>query len=139
MRTSKYPLKLLFSRLVTASTLILLSSFSSGVAPIKAHFIMGMDIQGQRLNPYKDCEEGYVTCDNMLLVAGNLGQLLQIDKYGKRLYGQDSANELYKEQIAWIKQRSDICGADVLHLPRSQAERVCFIQQNEARSQAYFY
>ena len=255
MRTPKYRLNLLFSRLVAASTLILSSSLSSGVAPIEAHFIMGMDVQGQRLNLYKDCEEGYVTCDNMLLVAGNVGQLLQISEYGKRLgqapdsvilypantkhslckdgvtpcmfqgyrfegedfngfvdtarqeitisshwttdtatlpyqenatylplvsepvsqsvsqsasqskridrlyqvsdqalndgyktarsdvkrlYGSKSANDLYKEQIAWIKQRSDICGADIHHLPRSQAEKVCFIQKNDSRMTDYF-
>lgn len=230
------PLTLLLS-------LLLLSPFATAVAPIEAHFIMGMDVQGQRLNLYQDCVEGNVTCDNMLLVAPNVGQLLQIKEYGKRLekspstielypaktkhslckdgvtpcrfqgysfdgedfsgfidtskqeisiyshwttdsetlfyqenpiylplasqskrikrlyrlsdnalnesykttqsevrclYGQNSAAELKKEQRQWIKQRSDICGADVDHLPRNQAEKVCFIRKNESRMNDYF-
>lgn len=230
-------------RLAILLSLLLLSTFAEAIAPIEAHFIMGMDVQGQRLNLYKDCQEGYVTCDNMLLVAPNLGQLLQINDYGKRLekahstivlypantkhstckdgvtpcrfqgysfegeefngfidtskqeisiyshwttdtatlsyqqsptylplisqadkvnriyeasdkalndgyiitqsevrrlYGKSSAQELSKEQVDWIKQRSNICGADVNHQPRNQAETVCFIQKNASRMNDFF-
>lgn len=233
----------LFKHLAIIASLLLFSPFVAAVAPIEAHFIMGMDVQGQRLNLYKDCEEGYVTCDNMLLVASNLGQLLQVNDYGrrigkeqstidlypaktkhsickdgvtpcrfqgysfdgedfngfidtatlkiaiysnwttdqatlsyaenptylplvsqakklnrlyqtsdkklndsykstrnevKRLYGKNSATELQKEQIEWIKKRSEICGADVHHLPRNQAEKACFIQKNDSRVADYF-
>lgn len=223
--------------------LLLLSSLSTAVAPIEAHFILGMDVQGQRLNLYKDCDEGYVTCDNMLLVAPNLGELIQVGEYGKRLgtspnrvalypaktkhtlckdgitpcrfqgysfsgedfngfidtsnneitidsnwttdnttlpyqenstylplvsqskrvdrlyqtsdkalndsyrttisevrrlYGNDEATALKKEQRQWIKQRSNSCGADSRHEPRNQIEKVCFIQKNERRMNDYF-
>ncbi len=223
--------------------LLLLSFVAEAIAPLEAHFIMGMDVQGQRLNLYNGCAEGNVTCDNMLLVAPNLGQLLQINDYGKRvdkqqssidfypaktkhslckdritpcrfqgysfdgedfngfidtskqkisiysnwttdtatlsyqqsptylplvsqadkvnrlyqasdkalndgykttqsevrrLYGKDSAQALREEQVDWLKQRSNICGADVNHLPRNQAETVCFIQKNESRMNDFF-
>ena len=200
-------------------------------------------MQGQRLNLYHGCGEGSVTCDDMLLVAPDLGRLLQTEQLGKRhdkspyavklypaktkhslckdgvtpcgfqgyifkggdfngfidpenkelyiasnwttdsatvsykenpaylplasqaerinklysasdkklnnsyqvihdevkrLYGKSAATDLYKEQIAWIKQRTSICGADVNHLPRTQAEKVCFIQKNTERMEAYF-
>lgn len=225
------------------SSLMLAASVSSAVAPVKANFILGMDVQGQRLNLYHGCGEGSVTCDDMLLVASNVGQLIAINEYGKRignspdtielyqaktkhslckdgitpcgfqgyifkgedfngfidqgnkelyiasnwttdnatlpyqenstylplasqaehinklysasdkklnnsyrvihnevkrLYGKSAATDLYKEQIAWIKQRTSICGADVNHLPRTQAEKVCFIQKNSERMEAYF-
>ncbi|MBE0406385.1 DUF1311 domain-containing protein [Psychrobacter sp. FME6] len=48
------------------------------------------------------------------------------------------AADLKKEQIQWIKQRSKDCGADATHQPRSQAEKACFIQQNDTREQAWF-
>ena len=225
------------------SSLMLAASVSSAVAPVEANFILGMDVQGQRLNLYHGCGEGSVTCDDMLLVAPDLGRLLQTEQLGKRhdkspyavklypaktkhslckdgvtpcgfqgyifkggdfngfidpenkelyiasnwttdsatvsykenpaylplasqaerinklysasdkklnnsyqvihdevkrLYGKSAATDLYKEQIAWIKQRTSICGADVNHLPRTQAEKVCFIQKNTERMEAYF-
>ncbi|MGO1474748.1 MAG: hypothetical protein ACTHWC_07670, partial [Psychrobacter sp.] len=46
--------------------------------------------------------------------------------------------DLKKEQIQWIKQRSKDCGADATHQPRSQAEKVYFIQQNDTRERAWF-
>jgi len=55
-----------------------------------------------------------------------------------RLYGKEMAADLKQEQIAWIKQRSKDCGADTSHQPRTQAEKVCFIQQNDTREQAWF-
>ncbi len=223
--------------------LMLVATFSSAVAPVEANFILGMDVQGQRLNLYYGCGEGRVTCDDMLLVASNVGQLIAINDYVrrignspdtidlyqaktkhslckdgvtpcgfqgysfededfngfidtanheitvnsnwttdtatlsykesatylplvsqaelinkrykasdkklnnsyrvirsevKRLYGNSTATELYQEQIEWIKQRTNICGADVNHLPRTQAEKVCFIQKNSERMEAYF-
>lgn len=243
MLLSTYQLRTLVRRVILALPLGLLSPLNLAVAPIEAHFVLGMEVQGQRLNLYEDCEEGEVTCDNMLLVAPNLGELMQIDKYGKRLskspntvvlypaktkhslckdgitpcrfqgytfkgknfsgfidpnlqemyvssnwttdnatlsyqenstylplasqskridrlyqssdkalndgykttqgevkrlYGQDSATELKKQQRQWIKQRSDICGADSHHLPRNQVEKVCFIQKNKHRMNDYF-
>lgn len=230
-------------RCMATLTLLLASSFSNAVAPIEAHFIMGMDVQGQRLNLYNGCTEGNVICDDMLLVAANVGQFLQISDYGKRLgkeqsriglypartkhslckdgvtpctfqgysfegenyngfidpitkkisvnsnwttdsatlsyqenttylplvsqskkvdrlyqasdkalnssyntarsevqrlYGRSEAAALRSEQRQWLKNRSAICGADIDHLPRTQAEKVCFIQQNNARMESYF-
>ncbi|WP_201583402.1 MULTISPECIES: lysozyme inhibitor LprI family protein [Psychrobacter] len=222
---------------------MLCASFSSAVTPIKANFILGMDIQGQRLNLYRDCEEGSVTCDNMLLVAPDLGRLLQTKQLGDRqnklpyavklypaktkhslckdgvtpcrfqgyrfedndingfidpsnkkitvgsqwtednatfsyqenstylplasqaglidslyktsdkdlnssyklvgkdienVYGQDSLNAFKKDQVRWIRQRSKDCEADSRHQPSTQAEKVCFIQQNDSREQSWF-
>jgi len=230
-------------RITLFSGLMLAASFSSAVAPLEATFILGMDIQGQRLNLYEGCAEGHVTCDDMLLVAPDLGQLLQTkllnerldkspyaiklypaktkhslckdgvtpcgfqgytfegedfngfiepsnnelyvasnwttdsgtfsykenatylplasqvglinDRYKssdqelndsyrsirdevRRLYGKQMADDLKQEQLQWIKQRSKDCGADVKHQPRTQAEKVCFIQQNDTREQAWF-
>ena len=233
----------LLKRTILLSSLVLASSFSSAVTPIEAKFIVGMDIQGQRLNLYSDCKEGSVTCDNMLLVAPDLGRLWQTKQVGKkldntpysvkfyaaktkhsvckdgvtpckfqgyvfegkdfsgfidpsnheiyiesnstsdsynfsykenttylplvsqaglidgiyetsdqqinsdyhdirqevsRLYGKEMAADLKQEQIAWIKQRSKDCGANASHQPRTQAEKVCFIQRNNIRKQAWF-
>ncbi|MGP9511905.1 lysozyme inhibitor LprI family protein [Psychrobacter sp. AOP5-GZ1-6] len=246
-----------FTRMTVFASLMIVASFSSAVAPIEANFILGMDIQGQRLNLYRDCEEGSVTCDNMLLVAPDLGRLLQTKQVGKkldntpylnntpysvklyaaktkhsvckdgvtpcrfqgyvfegkdfngfidpsnheiyigsnstsdghnfsykenttylplasqaglidgiyetsdqeingsyhdirqevsRLYGEEMAADLKQEQKQkqkqkqkqWIKQRSKDCGANASHQPRTQAEKVCFIQQNNTREQAWF-
>ena len=77
------------------ASLMLCASFSSAVAPIKANFILGMDVQGQRLNLYRDCEEGSVTCDNMLLVAPDLGRLLQTKQLGERQNKLPYAVKLY--------------------------------------------
>lgn len=223
--------------------LLLLPSLGMAVAPIEANFILGMDVQEQRLNLYKDCQEGSVTCDNMLLVAPDLGRLLQKkqcdkklnkspyavklysaktkhslckdgvtpcgfqgysfegedfngfidpanndiyidsnwtvdgdtlsykenstylplasqaglinDRYGtsdkelndiyrvirhevRRLYGEDMETDLKKDPIKWLVERSKDCGADSRHLPRTQAEKVYFIQKNNARMQEYF-
>ena len=223
--------------------LLSIASVSTAVVPIEANFVLGMDVQGQRLNLYQDCEEGHVTCDNMLLVAPDLGRLLQTKQLGerqnkspyavklypaktkhslckdgvtpcgfqgysfededfsgfidpsnkeitigsqwtvdgetfsyqenpiylplssqaalidnkyaasdkalnksyritrhevKRLYGEQMEADLKQEQIQWIKQRSKDCGANTQHQPRTQAEKVCFIQQNESRKQDYF-
>ncbi len=223
--------------------LLCIASVSTAVVPIKANFILGMDVQGQRLNLYQDCEEGSVTCDNMLLVAPDLQRLWHIKPYDKiidkspysvklyraktkhslckdgvtpcgfqgysfededfsgfidpsnkeitigsqwtvdgetfsyrensiylslssqaalidskyaasdqslnksyqvtrnevrQLYGERMEADLKKEQIQWIKQRSKDCGADAQHQPRTQAEKVCFIQKNDSREQAWF-
>ena len=224
-------------------SLMLAASVSSAVTPVKANFILGMDVQGQRLNLYHGCGEGRVTCDDMLLVAPDLGRLLQTEQLRERkdkspytvklyptktkhslcndgvtpcgfqgyrfkgkdvngfidpanseiyiennrtqesatfsykenstylplasqaglidslyktsdkelnssyklvgkdiesIYGQDSLNEFKKDQTRWIKQRSRDCGADTKHLPRTQAEKVCFIQKNTERMESYF-
>lgn len=229
-------------------SLSLAASFSTAlvpvsIAPIEANFVLGMEVQGQRLNLYEDCEEGSVTCDNMLLVAPDLQRLWHIKPYDKsidkspysvklyaaktkhslckdgvtpcgfqgyqfegngikgfidpidkkvyagnewtldgssvtykenstylpltsqtalinskynvsdkalnksyqitrdevrRLYGERMESDLKQEQIQWIKQRSKDCGANAQHQPRTQAEKVCFIQQNDSRKQAWF-
>ena len=231
------------TRMTVFASLMLVAVMSSAVAPIEANFILGMDVQGQRLNLYEDCAEGSVTCDTMLLVAPDVGLLLQTKLAGKRLgntpypvklypaktkhsvcndgvtpcgfqgytfkgedfngfidslnnelyitsnwttdsdtflytenstyvplasqaklidtmyktsdqtlnngynntrqevrrlYGKQMADDLKLEQQAWIKQRSQDCGADVSRQPRTQAEKVCFIQQNNTREQAWF-
>ena len=233
----------LLRRTMLLSSLMLVTAVSLAVEPVQANFILGMDIQGQRLNLYRDCEEGSVTCDNMLLVAPNLGRLLQTKQVGKRLdntpyavkryaartkhsvckdgvtpcrfqgyafegedvygfidpsnnelyitsngttdgdtlpyienanylpltsqaglidtiyetsdrelnsgyndtrqevrrlYGAKMAADLKQEQIQWIKQRSKNCGADASHQPRTQVEKVCFIQQNDLRERDWF-
>ena len=224
-------------------SLLLAASFSAAVLPAEANFVLGMDVQGQRLNLYEDCEEGSVTCDNMLLVAPDLQRLWHIKPYDKsidkspysvklypaktkhslcndgvtpcgfqgyqfegngikgfinpidkkihagnewtldgssvtykenstylplvsqtalinsqyvasdqalnksyqiarnevrRLYGERMEADLKQEQIQWIKQRSKDCGANAQHQPRTQAEKVCFIQQNDSREKDYF-
>lgn len=224
-------------------SLLLAASFSAAVVPTETNFVLGMDVQGQRLNLYEDCEEGSVTCDNMLLVAPDLQRLWHIKPYDKsidkspysvklypaktkhslcndgvtpcgfqgyqfegngikgfinpidkkihagnewtldgssvtykenstylplvsqaalidskytasdkalnksyqiarnevrRLYGERMEADLKQEQIQWIKQRSKECGANVQHQPRTQAEKVCFIQKNDSRGQDYF-
>ena len=224
-------------------SLMLAASVSSAVTPVKANFILGMDVQGQRLNLYHGCGEGSVTCDDMLLVAPDLGRLLQTKQLGKRQskspyavklysaktkhslckdgvtpcgfqgyrfkdkdvngfidqanneiyiennrtqesatfsykenstylplasqarlidslyqssdkalndnylsvrrdiinnYGQTSANNFKEEQIKWVMNRSKDCGADAKHVPRTQAEKVCFIQKNTERMESYF-
>ena len=232
------------------SGLMLVASFASArtpaqpsltLEPEKANFILGMDVDGQRLNLYRGCEEGHVTCDNMVLVAPDLGRMLQTKVLGQRsdkspyevktyptqtkhstcddgttpcafqgytfsgkdlngfidssnnkihvaskqttnsstfsykgntsylplvsqaslvdsiyndsdqqlndsystvrqeverLYGEETQAALVEEQIQWIKQPSIDCGADSSHLPRTQAEKVCFIQKNNTRAQA---
>ena len=55
-----------------------------------------------------------------------------------RLHGKKIANDLKKDQVDWVIKRSKDCGANDKHLPRTQSEKVCFIQKNEARSQEYF-
>ena len=224
------------------------STLSVAVTPIQANFIMGLDIQGQRLNLYNGCAEGNVTCDDMLLVAPDLARMAfvaptkkdlnrlpyaiklypaktehstcadgitpcrfqgysfdgkditgfinpnnnEITIYNNRktntrktnsrtfsyqdnttylplmsqaglintlyadsdkalnnhynsahkevtrLYGKKIANDLKKDQVNWVIKRSKECGANDRHLPRTQSEKVCFIQKNEARSQEYF-
>ncbi|SLJ85394.1 lysozyme inhibitor LprI family protein [Psychrobacter sp. DAB_AL43B] len=226
------------------TSLMLIASVSSAVTPVKAHFILGMDVQGQRLNLYHGCVEGHVTCDDMLLVAPDLGRLLQTEQLGKRqnklpytvklysaktkhslcndgvtpcgfqgyrfkgedfngfidqgnkelyiasnwttdsatfcykenstylplvsqarlidslyktsdkelnrnylltrrdiikFYGQNSANDFKENQRKWVIERSQDCGADSQHLPRTQAEKVCFIQKNAAQMEEYFF
>ena len=243
MSLSKHRLSILLSRSLTILPMLLLSTFAVAVSPLENNFVLGMDVQGQRLNLYDGCPEGYVSCDDMLLVAPNLGQFLQINDYGKRigkqqstialypaktkhsickdgvtpcrfqgysfegedfngfispsnheisiysnwttdkatlsyqdsdtylplvsqakrvdrlyqasdkslnesykttsgevrrLYGQDQATVFKNEQRQWLKKRSDICGADVHHLPRNQAEKVCFIQKNTSRMNDFF-
>lgn len=233
----------LLRRTMLLSSLMLVTAVSLAVEPVQANFILGMDIQGQRLNLYEGCAEGHVTCDDMLLIAPDLGRLLQtkllnerLDKspyaiklypaktkhslckdgvtpcgfqgytfegedfdgfigplnnelyvasnwttdsgtfsykenanylpltsqaglidtiyetsdreinsgYNgtrqevRRLYGKKMESSLKQEQVEWIKQRSKDCGADFKHQPRTQAEKVCFIQQNDTREQAWF-
>lgn len=62
-------------RLSMALSLLVLSSLSTAVAPLESNSVMGLDIQGQRLNLYDGCPEGYVSCDNMLLVAPDLASM----------------------------------------------------------------
>ena len=237
---------LTYQRLYRASlfaSLMLAASVSSAVTPVKANFILGMDVQGQRLNLYHGCGEGSVTCDDMLLVAPDLGRLLQTKQLGRKQskspyavklysaktkhslcndgvtpcgfqgyrfkdkdvngfiepanneiyiennrskdgatfsyqenstylplvsqaglidslyqssdkalndnylsvrrdiinnYGQTSANNFKENQLKWVINRSKDCGADAKHLPRTQAEKVCFIQKNTERMESYF-
>lgn len=226
-----------------ALSLLLVSTLSVAATPTENNYVLGLDVQGQRLNLYNGCAEGNVTCDDMLLVAPDLARMALSDPAARklntspytvkiykaktnhstckdgitpcgfqgysfydddilgfidpmdnkihirsqwtddnkelsyqdnstylplasqtekvndlykasdkalnngyqtaksevrRLYGKDSASELYKEQLEWIKKRSKICGADINHLPRNQAEKVCFIQKNTSRMNDYF-
>lgn len=84
LNKSRLPIYQRLCRVSLFASLMLCASFGSAVTPIKANFILGMDVQGQRLNLYRDCEEGSVTCDNMLLVAPDLGRLLQTKQLGER-------------------------------------------------------
>lgn len=242
IRAFQYKLRLLKQTGISVS-LLLAASFSTAVVPVEANFELGMDVQGQRLNLYQGCEEGNVTCDDMLLVAPDLQRLWRINPYDKsidkspysvklypaktkhslckdgvtpcgfqgyqfegngikgfidpidkkiyagnewtldgssvaykenltylplnsqaalinskyadsdkalnksyqvtrnevrRLYGKSMEADLKKEQIQWIKQRSKDCGADAQHQPRTQAEKLCFIQKNDSREADYF-
>ena len=226
------------------TSLILAASVSSAVTPVKANFILGMDVQGQRLNLYHGCGEGHVSCDDMLLVAPDLGRLLQTEQLRERkdkspytvklyptktkhslcndgvtpcgfqgyrfkgkevngfidpansetyiennrtqesatfsykenstylplasqaelidrlyqnsdkalndnylsvrgdiikVYGPVLANKFKEDQLKWVVNRSKDCGADAKHLPRTQAEKVCFIQKNIKQMENYFY
>ena len=232
-----------FNPFIVALALFTAAASSSAVAPIKSNLIMGMDIQGQRLNLYYGCEEGYVSCDDMALVAtdlagwgftadkdkqspvtpftvkiypaktkhslckdgvtpcgfqgyvfsdnrisgfidlgdntvslsdaklkrmselnfqestdylpltGNAGLIdrkyAQSDKLLNDTYnaiksevaqwhGYDTVAELKTDQTQWLIRRTKNCGADSHHRPRTQAEKVCFIGQNEARMAEYF-
>ena len=69
--------KLWQSQYMTALILLLVTSVSSAITPKKANFVLGMQIEGQRLNLHQDCPEGSVTCDNLLLVAPDVGLILQ--------------------------------------------------------------
>lgn len=220
-----------------------ISAASFAVTPSKSTLMLGMDVQGQRLNLYQGCMEGSVSCDDLLLESQDLigwafrsphdqtrlETPLKVKTYhgktihsvcsdgvspcafqgygfedtkisgfidpatstitlknkntGKehhlsyqastlylpliaqsslidsiyantdreindsyqstrrevaQLYGHQSEAELKKDQIAWLIRRSNMCGADTRHLPRTQAEKVCFIQQNMARMNEYF-
>lgn len=232
-----------FIRSLLIISACLLSFASSAVTPSKANLILGMDVQGQRLNLYQGCSEGSVSCDDLLLEAQALDDWgfrsnqpkvrletpLKVTSYpGKtihsrcndavspcafqgykfedieirgiidpsqstlaltnkhtgeevilpyrlsslylplssqaemidsiyansdreindsyqatrrevaQLYGHQSEAELKKDQIEWLQRRSYFCGADTRHLPRTQAEKVCFIQQNMARMNDFF-
>jgi hypothetical protein len=232
-----------FKPFIVAIALLTAAASSSAVAPIKSNLIMGMDIQGQRLNLYYGCEEGYVSCDDMALVATDLaswgftadqdkkspvtpftvkiypaktkhslckdgvtpcgfqGYIFSDDRISgfidlgdntvslsdaklKRMselnfkestdylpltgnaalidrkyiesdkglndtynaiksevaqwYGYDTVAELKTDQTQWIIRRTKNCGADSHHRPRTQAEKVFFIGQNEARMAEYF-
>ena len=87
------------------SILMLMTSVSSAVAPVQANFTMGMDIQGQRLNLYERCAEGSVTCNNMLLVAPDLGRLLQTtpesskSPYAVKYYSAETKHSLCKDGV----------------------------------------
>lgn len=230
-------------RTLVALGLWSLSCASMAVTPVESNYLLGLDVQGQRLNLYHGCAEGSVTCDDIILVAQDLtgwafrdrtpskrlprplpvvsysaqthhstckdgkspcrfqgygffneqidgfidpsANILYLtnkltqqkveltykeqpvylpltsqaslvdsiyqssdkeinDSYQStrreiaKLYGYESASELKKDQIQWILQRSKYCGADTHHQPRSQAEKVCFIQQNINRLDDYF-
>ena len=96
------------TRMTVFAGLMLTASFSSAVAPIEANFILGMDVQGQRLNLYRDCEEGSVTCDNMLLVAPHVGLLLQTKLAGKRF-----GNTPYPVKFYPAKTKHSVCNDGV--------------------------
>ncbi|WP_227428916.1 lysozyme inhibitor LprI family protein [Psychrobacter sp. I-STPA6b] len=51
--------------------------------------------------------------------------------------GQKSAQALKQDQIIWIQNRSRICGADKHHQPRSQIEKLCFMQLNKDRENRF--
>lgn len=248
--TSMHPMSLfnnlpkwLISYLIIVSTCAI-SVASFAVTPSKSTLILGMDVQGQRLNLYQGCSEGSVSCDDLLLESQDLSgwafrshhdqqrletpltvktyqgktihsvcsdgvspcafqgygfedakisgfidpatstiiltnkstgkehhlsyQLSTLylplsaqsslidsiyantdseinDSYQStrrevaQLYGHQSEAELKQDQIKWLVRRSNICGADTRHLPRTQAEKVCFIQQNMARMNEYFW
>ena len=53
------------------------------------------------------------------------------------IYGQQSAQALKKDQIIWIQNRSRLCGADKHHQPRSQIEKLCFMQLNQNREDRF--
>ena len=89
-------------------SLMLAASVSSAVTPVKANFILGMDVQGQRLNLYHGCGEGSVTCDDMLLVAPDLGRLLQTKQLGKRQNKSPYAVKLYS-----AKTKHSLCNDGV--------------------------
>lgn len=55
-----------------------------------------------------------------------------------QLYGYESARELKRDQSDWIIRRSNVCGADPQHRPRTQSEKICFMAQNEARTKNYY-
>ena len=109
---SRLPIYQRLCRVSVFASLMLCASFSSAVTPIKANFILGMDLQGQRLNLYRDCEEGSVTCDNMLLVAPDLGRLLQTKMLGKRQDESPYAVKLYpaKTKHSLCKDGVTPCG-----------------------------
>lgn len=53
-------------------------------------------------------------------------------------YGYEPVAELKTDQIQWLIRRTKNCGADRHHRPRTQAEKVCFIAQNETRMAEYY-
>ena len=235
------------SQIILMILWLLLPSISMAVTPDRSSYILGMNIQGQRLNLYSNCTKDdmakSMACSDMSLVASDLtywpfaigeshqsmkppldvkayptaakhklckddtmpcrfqgyqfagkrvrgfidprnnmikimdittrnkvnlsyktvedylpliGQSSQIDtqyaasdkrlndsyqaakKEVAQLYGYESATDLKQDQIAWLIRRSAICGADRHYRPRSQAEKVCFIQQNDARISEYY-
>ena len=85
-------------------SLALVTAVSSAVTPVQANFILGMDIQGQRLNLYKGCKEGNVTCSDMLLVAPDLGRLLQTKQLGEKLDGAP-----YSVNLSPAKTKYSLC------------------------------
>lgn len=229
---------------LSLAVILLATAFSSSaLVPTQSNLLMAMEVQGQRLNLYYGCEEGYVSCDDMALVAtdlaawaftednlkkspetpytvkiypaktkhslcedgvtpcgfqgyvfgddrisgfidlgdntislsdtklkrmrelnfkdstdylpltGNAGLIdrkyTQSDKvlndtYNAiksevaQWYGYVTVAELKTDQTQWIIRRTKNCGADSYHQPRTQAEKVCFIGQNEARMAEYF-
>lgn len=103
----RYRLRLL-KQAGISSSLLLVASFSTAVVPTETSFVLGMDVQGQRLNLYEDCEEGSVTCDNMLLVAPDLQRLWHIKPYDKsvdkspysvKLYSAKTKHSLCKDGV----------------------------------------
>lgn len=99
----QYRLRLLKQAGVSVS-LLLAASFSTAVVPTETNFVLGMDVQGQRLNLYEDCEEGSVTCDNMLLVAPDLQRLWHIKPYDKSIDKSPYSVKLY-----YAKTKHSLC------------------------------
>ena len=95
----------LLGRTTLLLSVLLAPSVSSAVEPVQANFTLGMDIQGQRLNLYESCAEGNVTCNNMLLVAPDLGRLLQTTQepskspYAVKYYSAQTKHSLCKDGL----------------------------------------
>lgn len=104
----RYRLRLLKQTGVSVS-LLLAASFSTAVVPTETNFVLGMDVQGQRLNLYEYCEEGSVTCDNMLLVAPDLQRLWHIKPYDKSIDKSPYSVKLYPAKTKHSLCKHSLC------------------------------